>query len=118
MGATYFLPRLVGPSRAFELFASGEMVAADQAQKLGLFNRVVPHDRLAEETRSLALGLAAKPPLALALAKKAVYASEAHSLSEMLDLELEHQLQCFASRDALEGFTAFLEKRKPSFQGT
>jgi 2-(1,2-epoxy-1,2-dihydrophenyl)acetyl-CoA isomerase len=117
-GATFFLPRLVGPSKAFELFASGEMVNAEQAQRLGLFNRVVPADRLAAETRVLALELAARPPIALALAKKAVYASESHSLSEMLDLELEHQLRCFKSRDAREGFAAFLEKRSPSFQGT
>jgi len=117
-GATYFLPRLVGPSRAFALFASGEMMGAEDALRLGLFNRVVPHDRLAAETRALALALAERPPLALALAKKAVYASESRSLDQMLDMELEHQLRCFASRDAREGFTAFLEKRPPSFQGT
>jgi enoyl-CoA hydratase/carnithine racemase len=116
-GATFFLPRLVGPSKAFELFASGEMVGAEEALRLGLFNRVVPRERLAAETRTLALGLAAKPPIALALAKQAVYASESRSLSDMLDLELEHQLRCFASRDAREGFAAFLEKRSPSFQG-
>ena len=116
-GATFFLPRLVGPSRAFELCASGDMVSAEDALRLGLFNRVVPHEQLAAETRALAVGLAAKPPIALALAKKALYASESHSLSEMLDLELEHQLRCFASRDAREGFAAFLEKRTPSFQG-
>lgn len=117
-GGTYFLPRLIGPSRAFELFASGDLVGAEEALRLGLFNKVVPHDRLAAETRAMALALAAKPRLALALAKKAVYASESRSLAQMLDLELEHQLRCFASRDAREGFTAFLEKRKPSFQGT
>ena len=116
-GATFFLPRLVGPARAFELFASGEMVGAEEALRLGLFNRVVPHERLAAETRARALELAAKPPIALALAKKAVYASERHSLNEMLDLELDHQLRCFKSRDAREGFAAFLEKRSPSFQG-
>src|SRR3970040_328247 len=66
-GAPSFLPRLVGPSRAFELFASGEMLGAEDALRLGLFNRVVPHDRLAAETKALALALAAKPPLALAL---------------------------------------------------
>jgi enoyl-CoA hydratase/carnithine racemase len=93
------------------------MVPAEEAYRLGLFNRVVPHERLAEETRTLASALAAKPPLALALAKKAVYASEGASLRAMLDLELAHQLQCFASRDAREGFAAFLEKRQPSFQG-
>jgi 2-(1,2-epoxy-1,2-dihydrophenyl)acetyl-CoA isomerase len=117
-GGTFFLPRLVGSSRAFELMASGEMVNAEDALRLGLFNRVVPHERLGAETRSLAQGLAAKPPIALALIKKSVYASERHALSEMLDLELEHQLRCFASRDAREGFAAFLEKRSPSFQGT
>ena len=116
-GATFFLPRLLGPSRAFELFASGEMLGAEDALRLGLFNRVVPHERLQAETRALAAGLAAKPPIALALAKKAVYASESHSLADMLDLELEHQLRCFKSRDAREGFAAFLEKRSPSFQG-
>lgn len=117
-GGTYFLPRLVGVSKALELIFSGEMVEAQEAHRLGLFNRVVPHERLAAETRALALGLAAKPPLAVALAKRAVYQSGDRSLSEMLDLELEHQLRCFGSRDAREGFQAFLEKRQPSFQGT
>lgn len=116
-GGTFFLPRLVGSSCAFELFASGDMVNAQDGLRLGLFNRVVPHDTLAAETKVLAQALAAKPPIALALAKKAVYASESQSLSQMLDLELEHQLRCFASRDAREGFAAFLEKRPPSFQG-
>lgn len=116
-GGTYFLPRLIGPSRALELFYSGEMVEAEEAFRLGLFNRVVPHERLAQETRTLANALAAKPPLALALVKQAVYASPDSTLSEMLDLELRHQLRCFASRDATEGFAAFLEKRQPSFQG-
>jgi enoyl-CoA hydratase/carnithine racemase len=112
------LPRLVGLSRAFELFATGAMLDAEEAFRLGLFNRVVPPERLAEETRAWARALAAQPPLALALIKRAVYASEGRSLSEMLDLELEHQLRCFQSGDAREGFAAFLEKRQPSFQGT
>jgi enoyl-CoA hydratase/carnithine racemase len=116
-GGTYLLPRLVGASRALELFFSGEMVQAPEALRLGLFSRVVPHERLAEETATLARALAAQPPLALALVKQAVYASEGRSLAETLDLELQHQLRCFASRDAREGFAAFLEKRLPSFQG-
>jgi enoyl-CoA hydratase/carnithine racemase len=116
-GGTYLLPRLVGPARALELFFSGEMVSAPEAERLGLFSRVVPHERLRAETAALAATLAERPPLALALAKQAVYASEGRSLAEMLDLELQHQLRCFASRDAREGFAAFLEKRPPSFQG-
>jgi 2-(1,2-epoxy-1,2-dihydrophenyl)acetyl-CoA isomerase len=116
-GGTYFLPRLVGAAKALELIASAEMVPAEEARRLGLFNWVVPHERLAEETRALAQRLAAKPPLALALAKKAVYASDSTDLSGMLDLELEHQLACFRSADVREGLAAFLDKRPPRFRG-
>lgn len=116
-GGTYFLPRLVGPAKALELIFSAEMVAADEAARIGLFSRVVPHDQLAGETRALAAELAAKPPLPLALVKRAVYAGERRSLQQMLDLELENQLTCFNSTDAAEGMAAFLEKRVPTFVG-
>lgn len=117
-GGTYFLPRLVGPSKALELFFSADMVDAREAHRIGLFNKVVPHDQLQAETRALARSLAAKPPLALARAKQAVYRSGDRSLGEMLDFELEAQMQCFQSGDAWEGLQAFLEKRRPSFHGT
>jgi 2-(1,2-epoxy-1,2-dihydrophenyl)acetyl-CoA isomerase len=116
-GGTYFLPRLVGSSKALELIFSGAMIDADECFRLGLFNRVVPHDRLAPETDSLARAWAAKPPIALALAKQAVYQSGDNSLEAMLDVELEHQLRCFDSKDATEGLNAFLEKRHPLFRG-
>ena len=116
-GGTYFLPRLMGPSRALELIYTAEMVDAAEALRLGLFNRVVPHDRLAAETSALAATLAAKPPIALALAKRAVYESGDRTLPEMLDRELEHQLRCFASDDVREGLQAFLGKRPPVFRG-
>lgn len=117
-GGTYFLPRLVGPAKALELIYSAEMLDAQEAHRLGLFNRVVPHDQLGDETRALAQALAAKAPLALGLAKQAVYQSGDRSLAEMLDLELDHQIRCFQSRDAREGLQAFLEKRRPTFHGT
>ncbi len=117
-GGTYFLPRLVGASKALELVFSAEMVPADEAFRLGIFSRVVPHDQLEAETRKLAGMLAAKPPIALALAKRAIYESEHRSLEEMLQMELEHQLACFESDDAREGLQAFLEKRTPIFRGT
>lgn len=117
-GGTYFLPRLVGASKALELVFSAEMVPADEAFRLGIFSRVVPHDQLATETRKLAGMLAAKPPIALALAKRAIYESERRSLDHMLQMELEHQLTCFESDDAREGLKAFLEKRTPIFRGT
>ncbi len=116
-GGTYFLPRLVGSSKALELIFSGEMLDAKEAQRLGLFNRIVPHERLSDETANLAAQLAARPPLALALAKHAVYSSDGRTLDEMLDMELDHQLRCFESRDAKEGLEAFLERRAPTFQG-
>ena len=114
-GGSYFLPRLVGPAKALELFWLAEIVDAEECLRLGLFNRVVPHEMLGEETMELALALAAKPALALALAKRAVHRSMAHSLPEMLDYELDAQLHCFESGDAAEGINAFVEKRTPLF---
>lgn len=116
-GGTFFLPRLVGTAKALELIFRAEMVPAAEATALGLFNRTVPHDDLERHTAALAGELAAKPPLALALAKQAIYASERHTLAEMLDLELRHQLACFRSGDAAEGLAAFLEKRAAAFAG-
>ncbi len=116
-GGTYFLPRLVGSSKALQLVYSADMIDAEEASRIGLFDRVVPHERLVEETAAYARMLANKPPIALALAKRAIYESERLGLDEMLDLELEHQMRCFKSEDAKEGLQAFLEKRSPSFRG-
>lgn len=116
-GGTYFLPRLVGPAVAAELFFTGDMITAEEAYRLGIFNRVVPHERLAAETRSLAGKLAAKPALSLRLAKRAIHRSLDASMDEMHDYELDAQLRCARSADAREGITAFLEKREPRFAG-
>lgn len=114
-GGTYFLPRLVGPARALELFWLADVIDAAECFRLGLFNRVVPHADLARATMELARTLAAKPALALAAVKRAVYESGARTLPEMLDFELDAQLRCFASGDAAEGVTAFIEKREAHF---
>ncbi len=117
-GGIYFLPRLVGESKALELVFSGEMIDAAEAHRLGLFNRVVAHESLEQETAAYARMLAAKPPIALALAKKAIYQSGSMDLPDVLQMELEHQMQCFKSEDAKEGLQAFLEKRPPRFRGS
>jgi 2-(1,2-epoxy-1,2-dihydrophenyl)acetyl-CoA isomerase len=114
-GGTYFLPRLVGPAVAAELIFTGEMIDAQEAERLGIFNRVVPHEQLGSETGALARKLAAKPQLALRLAKTAVQASLSSSFQEMLDYELDAQLRCGLSADGREGLTAFVERRTPKF---
>ena len=110
-GGTYFLPRLVGPAKALELFWMADIIDARECERLGLFNKVVPHAALPEATRAWAEALVQKPALAMSLAKRAVYESLDKSLSEMLDYELEAQMRCFESGDASEGIRAFTEKR-------
>ncbi|NNG15389.1 MAG: 2-(1,2-epoxy-1,2-dihydrophenyl)acetyl-CoA isomerase [Gemmatimonadales bacterium] len=117
MGGTYFLPRLIGPSRALELIWSTDMVPAARCLELGLVNRVVPADRLSEETARWATRLAALPPLAVRLVKQAVYHGERSDLATALEREAEHQLICFRSEDATEGLAAFANKRDPVFHG-
>jgi enoyl-CoA hydratase/carnithine racemase len=114
-GGTYFLPRLVGPAKALELFWFADMIDARECERLGLFNKVVPHAELVDATGRWARTLADKPPLAIALAKRAVYESFDRTLPEMLDYELDAQLRCFESGDASEGIRAFTEKRAARF---
>jgi 2-(1,2-epoxy-1,2-dihydrophenyl)acetyl-CoA isomerase len=101
-GGTYFLPRLVGPSRALELVWSARMVPATEALALGLFDRVVPHGELASSALALARLWAGQPPGAVRRAKEALYRSDASSLSAMLDLEIRQQTELFTSPEARE----------------
>jgi len=116
-GGTYFLPRLVTPNKACEMFFLGEIMDAAEALRLGVVNKVVEPDELPAETRRLAERLRNAPALALAAAKQAVYMSQAAELEEMLRFETEAQMRCFASLDSAEGCRAFLEKRAPKFTG-
>ena len=116
-GGTYFLPRLVTPNKACEMFFLGESIDAAEAARLGIVNQVVAPEDLESATLQMAERLRAAPPIALAAAKHAVYMSEAAELEEMLRYETEAQLRCFESDDGLEGVRAFLEKREPKFTG-
>ena len=116
-GGTFFLPRLVTPNKACELFFLGEAIDAEEALRLGIVNQVVAPEELETATMQLAERLRAAPPIALAAAKQAVYESEGSSLEEMLRYETEAQLRCFDSDDGHEGVHAFLEKREPHFTG-
>ena len=116
-GGTYFLPRLVTPNKACEMFFLGESIDAAEAARLGIVNQVVAPEELESATLQLAERLRAAPPIALAAAKHAVYMSGGAELEEMLRYETEAQLRCFDSDDAHEGVRAFIEKREPKFTG-
>jgi enoyl-CoA hydratase/carnithine racemase len=116
-GGTYFLPRLVTPNKACELFFLGETIDANEALRLGMINYIVEPAELENETRKLAERLRAAPAISVAAAKQAVYMSQTAEMEEMLRFETEAQLRCFESEDGREGVRAFLEKREPKFTG-
>ena len=116
-GGTYFLPQLVGPSKAAELFYTGDMIDAQTALELGLLNRVVPGAQLEAEVKSFAAKLAAGPPIAIRAVKQTLFGNEKDALNRALEAEVQHQMRCFASDDCLEGIRAFFEKRPPKFRG-
>ncbi len=116
-GGTYFLPQLVGPSIAAEMFYLGDMIDANTAHRLGIVNHIVPGDNLEAEVRALADKIAAGPQVAIRAVKRTLFARDHQALVEALEREVEYQLECFHSQDCQEGIRAFLEKRAPKFQG-
>lgn len=116
-GGTYFLPRLVSPNKACELFFLGDTIDAAEALRLNIVNKVVAPEELEAATLKLAGRLRDAPPIAIASAKQAVYMSGASELDEMMRYETEAQLRCFESDDGHEGVRAFFEKRDPKFTG-
>ncbi len=113
----YYLPRIVGLSRALELIWTGDIVNAQQALEWGYVSRVVPADRLLEETRAFAARLAEGPAVAIQLAKRLVYRSLETDLDHALDLAQSAMVIAQATEDAVEGPRAFVEKRRPNFKG-
>jgi 2-(1,2-epoxy-1,2-dihydrophenyl)acetyl-CoA isomerase len=109
-GGSWLLPRLVGRGRAMEILATGRMVDAAEALAIGMVDRVVEATELAAETEKLAQSFAAAPPIAMARIKRALNASERNDLRGQLELEAEHQVECFLSDDARERIAAFVKK--------
>ncbi|KAF0956999.1 enoyl-CoA hydratase-related protein [Rhodococcus sp. T7] len=116
-GGTQRLARTLGKHKAMELVLTGRAITAEEAERLGLVNRVVPEDTWRQEAINLARQVAAGPPVATRLAKKAVLAAEETPLSSGMQLERRLMELAFASEDRVEGMTAFLEKRVPRWAG-
>ena len=116
-GGTQRLARVCGLGVAKELILSGRLVPADEALRIGLVNAVHEPGELLERTLETARLLASKSPLALAAAKEAVNRALGGDHAANLEAEAEQFGQLFASEDAKEGLTAFVEKREPAFRG-
>tara|TARA_B100001750_G_scaffold244207_1_gene261045 strand:- start:192 stop:977 length:786 start_codon:yes stop_codon:yes gene_type:complete len=116
-GSTWLLARAIGRARATRMMMLGEKIGADQAEDWGLIYKACEDDALMEEARALAVKLANGPTLAYATMKRNIATALDGSITEVLLAEAEGQRLAGASKDAMEGGMAFLEKRKPAFKG-
>ncbi|HKC54706.1 MAG TPA: enoyl-CoA hydratase-related protein, partial [Vicinamibacterales bacterium] len=110
LGATYLLPLLAGFGRAMELVLSGDMIPAQEAYRIGLFNRVVAGDALLGETYAFARKLAMKAPYALERARRSMHAAVRLSLDETLALEVDEQLALLDMDETRDALLAFIDK--------
>jgi 2-(1,2-epoxy-1,2-dihydrophenyl)acetyl-CoA isomerase len=117
-GSTYYLPRLVGIGRACELVFTGRTIDAEEAMEIGLVNKVVPIEKLMEETYAMARKIGQMAPLALEISKRALYQGlRAPDLSSHLQYESLALVHLFGTADHEEGVRSFLENRDPKFEG-
>ena len=114
-GGTFFLPRVVGYYKAFELMATGDIISAQEAYQLGMVNKVVPLAELDATVDKLASRLAQAPRVAIEKIKAGLNNGMQSDIASALDFEAVNQDACFHSPDFIEGVTAFLEKRKAVF---
>lgn len=117
MGGTFLLPRLVGTAVACELFFTGRVFDAVEAERLGIVNRAVAADAFAAAVGDLAGEIAAAAPIAVRMVKSSIYRGTEHSLPQMIEFEGLSQGFTFTTRDAKEGVMAIIEKREPRFTG-
>jgi 2-(1,2-epoxy-1,2-dihydrophenyl)acetyl-CoA isomerase len=117
-GGTYFLPRVVGIAKACELIFTGDVIDAEEAFKLGIVNALAQPEELMAKTYELARKIASGPPIAIRLAKRAIYHNQEVDLRAGLEYETYAQNLCRETEDSKEGVKAFMEKRAPNFRGS
>jgi 2-(1,2-epoxy-1,2-dihydrophenyl)acetyl-CoA isomerase len=116
-GGTFFLPRLVGLQRANAMYLLDEKISPEKAEEMGLIYKAVQADTLLDEATSICKKLAQMPTKGYGLYKRAINQSLSNNLDEHLELEADLQTQAGQTHDYKEGVQAFLEKRKPEFEG-
>ncbi len=115
--AQLILPRLVGLAKAYELVLTTDIIDANEAYRIGLVNKVVPHEELMTATMELATKIASKPPISLQLAKEGIRRGLNMPIDEWKQWYSFAMRFCFATEDHREGAQAFIEKREPKFKG-
>jgi 2-(1,2-epoxy-1,2-dihydrophenyl)acetyl-CoA isomerase len=116
-GGTYFLPRIVGMAKAAEMIFTGQIIDANEALRLGIVSSLHAPEQLLPAVYELAAKIAAGPPIAIRLARRALYHNADADLKSSLEFETFAQNICFETEDAREGIRAFVEKREPTFDG-
>jgi enoyl-CoA hydratase/carnithine racemase len=116
-GGAWYLPRLIGTPKALELLWTARFVEAQEAFELGIVNRVVEDDELMEQTYALARQIAAQPPLAVRMIKRAVRQGAAMDIRTHLEMAASHMAAMYSTEDHIEAVTAFAHKRAAQFTG-
>jgi enoyl-CoA hydratase/carnithine racemase len=117
LGISWHLPRLVGPGRAAEIAYTGRLLGAEEAERIGLVNRVVPAERLMPEALAIATQIASNSPGGVQLSKRAIQANQDTPFSAALELENRGQALLTRGEDMPEALRAFKEGREPQFTG-
>lgn len=117
MGMTYFLPRNVGYAKASELLLFGDVITSEEAERIGMINKVVPHDALNSTAEEWAMRIIEGPPIGISLTKLALNREQDMDLHAALELETYIQSFALRTRDHKEAVSAFLNKRKPEYVG-
>jgi enoyl-CoA hydratase/carnithine racemase len=116
MGAAWLLPRIVGLAHASELLMLGDFITAERAAEIGLYNRVVPAERLMAEATDIAVRLARGPSVALGITKQALNQEAAMDLERAIEWEAQAQADCMQLPNFREAYEAFRAKREPRFE--